>query len=43
MEEENSVRYHVISGDEWIIDSDEFNVITLESDSGDQTADPSKA
>lgn len=35
--------YHVVGGDKWIINSDELNIISLQSYSGDQTADPSES
>lgn len=34
--------YHVISGDEGIVDSDEFNIVSLQNNSSHQSANSSK-
>ena len=38
-----AVKYHVIGGDEGIVNSNEFNIVSLQSHSSDQSANPSKA
>lgn len=35
-------QYHVISGDEGVVDSNELHIVTLKCDSGDQPPDPSE-
>ncbi|RRT85469.1 hypothetical protein B296_00005225 [Ensete ventricosum] len=35
-------QYHVISGDEGVVDGNELHIVTLECDSGDQPPDPSE-
>ena len=32
--------YHVVSVDEWIVNSDEFNIVSLKSNSRNQTTNP---
>jgi len=40
---EERIFYHVISGDERIVNSNEFNIISLQSNSCNQTSDSSKS
>lgn len=41
--EQIQTHYHVISGDEWIINSNKLNIISLKSNSSNQTTDSSKS
>lgn len=36
-------KYHVVAGDERIVNGDEFNIFSLQSHSGHQPSDPSKS
>lgn len=37
------MKYHVIGGNEGIVNSNEFNIVSLQSNSGHQPSDPSES
>lgn len=41
--EQIQTEYHVISGDKWIINSNKLNIISLKSNSSNQTTDSSES